>query len=79
MWDAGLYPLVIILCTFSIVWPYVKLILMIVCWVLPPKKISLKAREKILIYLDQMGKFSLVDTYVTLILIVGFEYKINTV
>lgn len=36
MWDAGLYPLVIILCTFSIVWPYVKLILMIVCWVLPP-------------------------------------------
>lgn len=26
-----------------------------------------------------MGKFSLVDTYVTLILIVGFEYKINTI
>ncbi len=35
MWNAGVYPLAILIAFFSAAWPYVKLAVMLAAWVLP--------------------------------------------
>lgn len=37
MWNAGVYPLAILVAFFSGGWPYIKLILMLVSWMLNEK------------------------------------------
>ena len=34
-WDAKVYALAILIGGFSVIWPYVKVIMMILCWFLP--------------------------------------------
>ena len=58
MWNAGIYPLALLIAVFSGAWPYVKLVTMLLCWTLPETKLSYKWREKFLIFLDTMGKWS---------------------
>lgn len=77
MWNAKVYPLAILIAAFSGIWPYVKLIMMLLCWILPPSKISIKRREKILIFLDTVGKYSLIDGYMLVMMVVSFRYHLN--
>lgn len=65
MWNAGIYPLFLLVVVFSGVWPYVKLILMLFSWtVRPMSALQTRRRGRLLLALDALGKFSLVDTYV---------------
>jgi uncharacterized paraquat-inducible protein A len=32
MWNAGIYPLALLIAIFSGVWPYIKLVTMLACW-----------------------------------------------
>ncbi len=72
MWKAGVYPLSILIAAFSGVWPYGKLFLMSLCLSLNQKRLSFKARERILVILDTMGKWSLIDAYVLILMFVAF-------
>jgi hypothetical protein len=36
MWDAGVYPLSVLIAVLSGAWPYLKLLLIGACWVCPP-------------------------------------------
>lgn len=56
MWDAKVYPLSILIAVFSGFWPYVKLGLLIMCWVIPFRSISVTHRERVLLILDALGK-----------------------
>ena len=76
LWNAGLYHLVILLMAFSLVWPYIKIIFMGLCWVLNEKQINYQRRERILVILDTLGKWSFFDTYVVSILLVGFRFSL---
>ena len=49
---------------FSGIWPYAKLLLMLAAWMLPESTLSKKRRGELLLKLDALSKFSLVDTYV---------------
>lgn len=53
-----------IIACFSGLWPYTKLILMLLCWCLKEHILPPKRRETILVILDAAGKWSLVDAYV---------------
>lgn len=75
MWDAGVYPLSILIACFSGIWPYVKLILMLLCWWLPVRLLPVRRRERVLIALDALGKWSLVDSYVLVLMVVAFRLK----
>ena len=55
MWLAGSEVLSFLICVFSGVWPYLKLILMLISFCLPTSILSHKSREKILIILDATG------------------------
>jgi len=77
MWKAGVYPLSLFIAIFSGAWPYTKLIMMMICWVVNENKISYKTRERILIVLDAAGKWSLVDAYVLILMLVSFRFNIT--
>jgi len=77
MWTAGVYPLSILVAFFSGIWPYLKVVLMILCWFLPKKIFSEKARGSMLEWLDILGKWSLLDTYVMIMMLVAFHFNIQ--
>lgn len=73
-WQSKAYSLAILIAMFSGIWPYIKLLLLCYCWIIPMKQIN---REGILIFLDQMGKFSFIDLFVSLYMIVSFYVDIT--
>ena len=62
MWVAGSKILSALICAFSGIWPYMKLILMLISFCTPTSILSHKRREKILIILDATRKFSFLDS-----------------
>eukprot|EP00978_Attheya_sp_CCMP212_P001179 scaffold2452_cov52-Attheya_sp.AAC.2 len=76
MYQAHLYFLVFLVAGFSGLFPYVKLALMIWAWSAPNKWLNQQGREQLLIRLDALGKFSLVDTYVMVLMMVAFRYHV---
>jgi uncharacterized paraquat-inducible protein A len=77
MWHAKAYTLAILVAVFSGVWPYTKLILMLCVWFLDGKKLSFRARERLLVVLDTLGKWSLLDAYMIVMFIVAFHIQIR--
>eukprot|EP00744_Colponema_vietnamica_P003489 GILI01005343.1.p1 GENE.GILI01005343.1~~GILI01005343.1.p1 ORF type:complete len:792 (-),score=139.52 GILI01005343.1:533-2908(-) len=68
MWQAGLYPLSILIALFSGVYPYVKLLTIVTFSV-----ILQQPQNKFLRLIDNIGKFSFLDTFVMTILKTGLE------
>lgn len=77
MWNARIYPLFFLVVVFSGIWPYVKLGLMLFAWLTPQVSLSVTARSRLLYKLDAYGKFSLVDTYVLVLMTVAFRYHLK--
>lgn len=76
MWDAGVYPLAILIMFFSGAWPYVKLMSMFFAWVMPPKLLAIESRENVLVTLDVLGKWSLIDFFVMILMLCAFYFNI---
>lgn len=76
MWEAEVYPLSILVAFFSGAWPYIKLAAMFVCWVLPTSALPLRHRDSVLRWLDILGKWSLLDTYVMVMMMVAFNFNL---
>jgi len=77
MYEAKIYALMLLVVVFSGIWPYVKLALMVLAWCAPISVLSIGLREKLLVWLDALGKFSLVDTYVLVLMLVAFRYHLE--
>lgn len=77
MWKAKTYALSILVACMSCVWPYMKLILMLIAWMIPTTIISAKHRERILRVLDELGKWSLLDSYFMILMVVAFHFVLR--
>ena len=77
MWVAGSWVLSVLIAVFSGIWPYLKLVLMLISFFLPTSILSHKRREKILIILDATGKYSILDSYVMIMMLVAFHFHVN--
>jgi hypothetical protein len=77
MLHAKIYPLFFLVIAFSGIWPYCKLILMLISWVAETSFLSVRRRERLLLALDALSKFSLVDTYVLVLFVVAFRYHLD--
>ena len=77
MWKAGAYILSVFVAVFSGIWPYLKLLLMIISFVLPTSLYSERNRAKILRILDATGKWSILDSYVMTLMLVAFHFHIE--
>mmetsp|Transcript_8254 Transcript_8254/g.13489 ORF Transcript_8254/g.13489 Transcript_8254/m.13489 type:complete len:670 (+) Transcript_8254:46-2055(+) len=73
-WAAKAYSLAFVIAAFSGAWPYIKLLLLLVIWLHP---IRPKQRKKGLFVLDQLGKYSFIDLYVCIFMVVSFYLTIT--
>lgn len=73
MWNAHTYSLAVLIAVFSGGWPYLKLALMLVAWLAPLPR---RKAEELLIALDALGKWSLVDTFVMVLFMVAFRFHL---
>lgn len=76
MYQAGIYVLLFIVVVFSGAWPYLKILMMLWAWIAPESMFSLKQRGRLLFSLDALSKFSLVDTFVLVIMMVSFRFHL---
>ena len=77
IWAAGSYALSILIVLFSGIWPYIKLILMLISFCFPASIFSHKNREKLLFLLEATGKFGLFDSYVAIIMILAYHILVD--
>ncbi|BFU23488.1 hypothetical protein EHI8A_065250 [Entamoeba histolytica HM-1:IMSS-B] len=76
MWTAGVYPLSILIMVFSGIWPYTKLVMLLVVWMIPSSIIKPSVRGIILNVLDALGKWSFLDSYVMILMIMAFYFDV---
>jgi len=76
MWEAKVYALALLIAVFSGAWPYTKLILLLFCWVVPLKILSRRKREWLLMAIDALGKWSLIDAFVLTLMMIAFHFHI---
>jgi len=78
MWNAKVYALSLLVAVFSGSWPYVKLLILLFCWLTPPAKLPLSYRENLLMFVDKLGKWSLIDAYVLILMMVAFRFHVTS-
>jgi hypothetical protein len=82
MWTAGARQLAVLIGLFSGVWPYAKLFAMAYCWCARGGGgrggLGARRRGAVLIGLDVMGKWSLIDVYVLVMTMMAFRLQISS-
>lgn len=78
IWKAGGRELAILIFIFSGIWPYTKQLITLALWFLPPASVSVTRRGSILLWLDWLTKWSMVDVFVLLISIAAFRVSITS-
>lgn len=73
LWQGGGKGLAILILLVSGVWPYAKQLTTLALWFLPPTRVSISWRGTILLWLDFLAKWSMVDIFVIIIMIVSFR------
>ena len=69
-----MWSLAIIIALASGAWPYIKLILLGYAWFCPPTVLNTRRRGKLLSILDILGKWSVVDQFIMVMLMVVFRF-----
>eukprot|EP00434_Breviolum_minutum_P014340 symbB.v1.2.012647.t1/scaffold877.1/size158077/4 len=67
--DVGSYFVFAAMLIFSVVWPYIKLLMMVYVWAAP---VDPKRRGPVLLFLDRIGKWSLMDNIILFLFISFF-------
>ena len=78
MWRAKDQSLSVLIALLSGVWPYTKLGLLFACVLVPYKKMGQDVQGRLAICLDALGKWSLLDAYVLMMMTVAFRLTIQT-
>ncbi|CAJ1937638.1 unnamed protein product [Cylindrotheca closterium] len=68
--ENGGAEMVIMLWAFTGVWPYIKIMLSLTMWMVPPGRLGVNRRGRILLWIDALANLSIVDIF-TLIVGVG--------
>ena len=76
MWNAGAKELAVLLVIFSGLWPYAKQFTVLVLWFAPPSWITPPTRGSVFVWLDSLGKWSMVDIFVLVVALVSFRLTI---
>ena len=67
MWESKIYAVAILIAFFSITFPFLKLACLLVVWVAVPPT---RERERILYWLCLLGKWSMLDPFIVILLMV---------
>jgi uncharacterized paraquat-inducible protein A len=75
--SAGGRGLALIIFLLSFAWPYTKQIMILGLWFASPTQVSVTRRGSIFLWLDLLGKWSIIDIFVLVIVLVGFQISIQ--
>mmetsp|Transcript_5265 Transcript_5265/g.15313 ORF Transcript_5265/g.15313 Transcript_5265/m.15313 type:complete len:2439 (+) Transcript_5265:618-7934(+) len=78
IWRAGGRELATLIFIFSGIWPYSKLLISFWLWFCSPSTVSISRRGSILIWLDWLAKWSMIDIFVLVISIAAFRISIES-
>ncbi len=76
MLGAGAWPLAALIAVFSGAWPYIKILSMAFCYYMPGYVVDPQWRGRILFFLDVMGKWSILDVFVLVMMMAAFRMHI---
>jgi hypothetical protein len=76
-WVAGLYPFSLVVALLSGVWPYTKLLLMLMCWWAPASCMPSRRCERLLLTVDALGKWALLDFDLMMMMAVAFRLHLS--
>jgi len=72
LWKYEAYMMSVLLCLLGLIWPYVKLLGLLAVIFASSDWLSLERREKCLVIMDRLGKYSLLDFYFIILLFAMF-------
>ena len=78
IWNAGGKELASLILIFSGIWPYTKQFITMVLWFIPPTRCSISTRGSILLWLDTLAKWSIVDIFTLVMSICAFRLSIES-
>jgi len=78
IWNAGGKELAILILVFSGIWPYTKQLITLVLWFTPTSWVPISHRGSILLWLDWMAKWSMIDIFVLIISLAAFRVSVNS-
>ena len=78
MFQAEVYGLATLVLVWSGIWPYLKAVLMLATWYVPPTWLRPDHRRNLLLSLDVLGKWALIDLFLMTCLCVAFRFHITT-
>jgi len=74
-WASEAYFIAVLTVVASGVWPFVKLVGLLVAWLVPPRCFSVWRRGKILDFLDAWGKYSFLDSWFLVLTLSAFALE----
>jgi len=78
IWRAGGKELAILILIFSGVWPYTKQLITLFLWFAPTTIVTISRRGSILLWLDSLAKWSMIDIFVLILSLVAFRISIQS-
>ena len=75
LFEGGAYLLAFMLFMLSIFFPYFKLFCLGSCWFVPPSRLPLRLRGRIIWFLDTVGKWSFVEFFFLIFVLVAFKIR----
>mmetsp|Transcript_24398 Transcript_24398/g.36198 ORF Transcript_24398/g.36198 Transcript_24398/m.36198 type:complete len:2877 (+) Transcript_24398:149-8779(+) len=78
IWRAGGKGLAILMIIFSGVWPYTKQLVTLFLWFAPTRMVTISRRGSILLWLDSLAKWSMIDIFVLILSLVAFRISIQS-
>lgn len=78
IWQAGGKELAVLILIFSGIWPYTKQLITLVLWFLPTSRCSISRRGSILLWLDTLAKWSIVDIFTLVMSVAAFRVSIKS-
>eukprot|EP00529_Nitzschia_sp_RCC80_P006024 CAMPEP_0113504538 /NCGR_PEP_ID=MMETSP0014_2-20120614/34768_1 /TAXON_ID=2857 /ORGANISM="Nitzschia sp." /LENGTH=995 /DNA_ID=CAMNT_0000399653 /DNA_START=443 /DNA_END=3430 /DNA_ORIENTATION=- /assembly_acc=CAM_ASM_000159 len=73
-WQGDAYFLALLIVIFSGIWPYAKNLILIFAWYAP---LSVERRDSILTWLLRLSKYTLVDVFAVVAVLVGVQLELN--
>lgn len=78
IWRAGGKELAILILIFSGVWPYTKQLVTLFLWFAPTTIVTISRRGSILLWLDSLAKWSMIDIFVLILSLVAFRISVQS-
>jgi len=78
LWDAGAKSLAVLLVIFSGIWPYSKQLIVLFLWFASPSQVSVSRREQCYIWLDVLGKWSMLDIFTLFMSVTAFRVSVQS-